>query len=183
MHLIGYTLTVLSYTLKLRTKTMVDKRRATLDARVKATNMINAWANKVGPILLERFRPLVGVKLLKVDGSFLEKYKHLCEIPLPDKMHRYHRDNSGYWLSFNLDVCVSVEGYEGCIYEKNHVHIGNFDGQTLKDVRNAPLASETLRTNYTAEEVIALRAEFDRCKKIAQQAESALYPFGEYDRF
>ena len=161
---------------------MVDKRRATLDARVKATNTVHAWANRVSPILRERFRPLVGTKILKVDGSFLEKYKALCEVPTPDKMHRICRDSTAYGLSFSLDVCVCVEGYENCIYERSTVYVGDFAGQVLKEVKPAPLASQTLRTDYTSEQVLALRAEADRLDKLARDAKAALYPFGESDR-
>lgn len=165
---------------------MTDRRMATLDARVMAKNAVHAWANQVGPILLARFRPLVGQKLLKVDGSFLEKYKGLSDdIPLPDKMHRYWREGTGTGtssLAYTLDICASVDGFDGCIYEKQVVYVGSFTGQVLSSVRDARLVSQTLRTNYTSAEVLRLRDEHKALQEKANKALSALYPFGESDR-
>lgn len=164
---------------------MTDRRRATLEARVKATNLVHEWANKIEPILKARFLPLVGQKILKADGSMMAKYAELANVSAlqPDKMHRICRETrSSYSLAWCLDVCVSVEGFEGCIYEKQMVYVGQIKGSTLESVYPAKLASETHRTNYSADEVTALRAEYERLNKIAKDAQSALLPFGEYDR-
>ena len=57
----------------------MDERPARLAARVKAVNAAHACANELHRTLIDIFRPLVGVKLFKVDGSFLAKYLPLLD--------------------------------------------------------------------------------------------------------
>ena len=55
---------------------MYDAKIA-LDAKVKAVNKANAYATKLYPMLASVFKPLVGQKVLKADGSILAKYAKL----------------------------------------------------------------------------------------------------------
>jgi len=45
-----------------------------LEARVAARNEVNAEVNRLGPIIIANFTPLVGQKIMK-QGGLMEKYK------------------------------------------------------------------------------------------------------------
>src|SRR6186713_1736464 len=48
-----------------------------MEALIQATNKVNALANELQPILLARFSPFVGCKILKADGQLMKKLSDL----------------------------------------------------------------------------------------------------------
>ena len=156
----------------------MDERPARLAARVKAVNAAHACANEFRKILTDIFRPLVGVKLFKVDGSILAKYVPL----LPEFPNRHdlmvYRHRSDYSLAWTVKTCEQVVGASHCLYYETTIYVGEVSGVTLKNV-NDPC---DMKTDYTAADIAAKRETYKVAKKVADDALSALYPFGEYDR-
>ena len=158
-----------------------------LEARVAAVNMANAYSNELWEKLHNAFEPLVGTKILKADGSFTAKVKEMVdrlEIHSDNVVHVY-RGHSEYSLYFTVRSCQgSKSGRVGDDYNHSNSHetsvyIGNLNGQILKDVGyDCP----NNLTNHTVENVKSLRERHAIAKKAASDAESALFPFGEYDR-
>ena len=153
---------------------------AALDAKVKAVNRANGEALKLHSVLVEIFRPLVGTKVEKADGTLLKKIADLLpELPYTSKLHVY-KNVSNYFLAWNVKA---VEGYgeHHCTSHEASVYVGflaNGAGFVLEKLADPP----DLRTDYTAEEVLAKRADFDVKRKAADAAKCALGPFGEFDR-
>lgn len=146
---------------------------AKLTAKVKATNA----ANKNAMALYAAFAPIaqsfIGRNIFKADGKLTKKFFEA----LPKLDFFFYRYNSNYSLVYIAKESVQVEGHSCCIYAEATAYIGDMELTTLKKLLDAPV----LRTDYTVEEIIDLRKIAEKAKKDAQDAESALYPFGFYD--
>jgi hypothetical protein len=157
----------------------MDERPARLAARVKAVNAAHACANEFRKILIDIFRPYVGVKLFKMDGSFLAKHQGL----LPQFPNRHdlmvYRNNSDYTLGWTVKANEQVIGAQHSIYYEQTFYVGEITGDTLKNVNEDACH---FRTDFTAEEINTKRETLKAAKKMVSDAEGALYPFGEYDR-
>ena len=152
-------------------------RQKTLESRVKAVNRAGEYANTLHSSLVEKFRPLLGLKIVKADGSLLAKYAHLVK-DLPHKAElTVYRHHSVYSLAWTVKTCESIEDC-GCVYHEVTVYVGNLRGDTLTELSEP----QNYRTDYTAEEVEAKREAYRKAKEVAENALSALYPFGEFDR-
>lgn len=147
-----------------------------LAARIRARNRCATQANRLAPILLDTFRPLVGKKILKKDGSFLAKYENL----LPEFPNNVALNVIRYWSDYNLawevKACESFEDY-GCCYESTVVYIGNLEKGELKSL----CEFTPLRIDWTEEEIIRLREEYRLAELAMREARSRLSWFGEYD--
>lgn len=161
----------------------MDRREAILAARIQAVNAANDYANTLFEPLAEIFKPLIGQKVFKVDNEWMEKYK--SKLPTFAKrwngvdIHVY-RASSRYSLGWTVKACASIEGGYGCVYHETSVYVANIDGQILTSMY--PGDAPKYKTDYTAADITAKRQEYKRLKKIADDAQSALHPFGEYDR-
>ncbi len=158
---------------------------AQLKARIIARNRANEVANEVYRELVEIFRPLVGEKVLKADGQFLAKIAKL----LPDWNARYdtasdkstvqvYRYSSDYSVVFVVKTCQS-NGEGGCAYEECSVYVADLNGTSVGEKISDP---PNARTDFTVDEVLRLRANYAVKKVAADNALSALFPFGENDR-
>lgn len=158
-----------------------------LEAKVDARNRLNAKLNELHPILLARFRPLVGQKIMKV-GGFMEKFKHLPPPTLDGDFHitRYPSD---YTLSFTVrtdSLYRSTYGGDHCCacYQEDTITIGEFldnQGFVLKTVLD-DANLHVRRTDYTADWVRDKRRNVKLADAALSAAKSALGPFEEYDR-
>lgn len=147
-----------------------------LKARVTGVNRAHVYASQLSVTLSEIFRPLVEQKLFKVDGTLLEKYKKLLpEFPNTVSLHVY-KHTSDYSLAWGVKTCEEVEGI--AYYYEVIVYVGNMLNGVLVDI-SAPFKG---RTDYTPEEITTKRETYCQAKKACDDAQSALYPFGEYDR-
>jgi hypothetical protein len=157
-------------------------REATLAARIQAVNAANDYANNLFEPLSAIFKPLIGQKIFKVDGEWMEKFK--SKLPIFAKAwngvetHVY-RASSRYSLGWTVKSCVSIQGGCGCVYHETSVYVAHVDGQTLSSMYDK---QEPHKTDYTAEDIKAKREKYKQLKKLADDAQSALHPFGEYDR-
>ncbi|MAG28105.1 hypothetical protein CMI47_21475 [Candidatus Pacearchaeota archaeon] len=159
--------------------------KAQLAARIVARNRANEVANQLYAEIIGIFRPLVGQKIVKVDGSLLGKIKDQLpkwdfpddKFPKPTVM--VYKGSSTYTLSFTVKTCAQVIGEGCCTYEECTVYVCDLDGQNVGErIYDPPNA----RTDFTADEVNRLREEYKTKKKAADEAHSALHPFGEIDR-
>lgn len=147
-------------------------------AKVKAVNKAHGYANKLCADLQATFAPLVGQKIEKADGGLLAKVaKLLPEFPHSPSLHVY-RYISNYSLAWSVKTCEHIADTCGCLYYDVTVYVGDMrDGVLVK--LSDPCV---FRTDYTVAEVDAKREAYRAAKSAAGAAQSALYPFGEYDR-
>lgn len=159
--------------------------KTSLEAKVAAVNAANKAANELYDSLVEVFRPLVGQKILKADGSLMAKVQKLMP-SLPDTrsgssiLYAY-RHASAYSLAWTVKACESSEGkYEDCQYANYHettVYVGKITGDVLTDIEPPP----NFPTQYDARTVTLARENYHKAKAAADAAYSKLHPFGEHD--
>lgn len=154
----------------------MSTREEMLACRVVAANNAYKYANTLYDFLVEKFFPLVGKKILKADGQLLAKY----EVELPPPMSRVtftaYRISSHLSLGWKVSACAFMPP-NGCMYHSASVYIGDLDGTILTSISPHP----TYRIDYTVGEIIALRKTYKTLQNLADNAKSALYPFGESD--
>lgn len=95
---------------------------AVLAARVKGVNRAHAYAKKLYEQLVPIFKPLVGTKIFKADGTLLQKIKEqLPELSCTPGLH-VHKNSSDYSLSFSVRTSEDVNGL--AYYHSVSVYIG-----------------------------------------------------------
>lgn len=153
---------------------MSDERLA---ARIKARNKASKLANELYLQLKPIFVPFVGKKILTATGSLIAKVKLL--IPDLTDTPSVRICPSGR-NSLSWTVYVSETDHRGNIYEEVNVYIGQLKDGILTKLNQ----HETLqyRTDYTEEEITSKRKDCAILKKAFEDAQSDLFPFGEYDR-
>lgn len=152
-----------------------------LEARVKAINNANKYALEICPILQEFFRPYIGQKVEKADGSLLAKIADKMPSLANGNELRVYKHSSDYslaWIIKTSENCEFNGTFHSCIYHETVVYVGKLDGSILKSISN-PFSA---KCDYSVEEVLKLREINYKAKETARLTESALYPFGEYDR-
>jgi len=156
----------------------MNTRVEKLTAKVAAVNRANEYAAQLYTVLAERFAPLVGQKILKVDGSLLGKYAGLVpELPSKRDIHVY-RHSSDYSLAWTVKTCEFMPPHS-CMYHEVTVYVGDLRGQTLEKMTIHPFSG---RTDYSVEEITGKRAAYESAKRVADELRGDLYPFGEYDQ-
>jgi|SaaInlV_165m_DNA_1040744.scaffolds.fasta_scaffold124459_1 hypothetical protein len=151
----------------------MDRFELALKTKVKAVNDCHRIANELYPKLLEIFEPLVGCKILKVDGSLLAKLHDLTKgFDDPDAHMIMHSRNS-YNLQWTVKTCVN-DGNGGCMYHEVGVYIANLEGTAIKDI----IKQDVRRDDWTVEEITEKREAYETANKAAQEARSACEPFG-----
>lgn len=149
-----------------------------LAAKVRAVNAANAYGLRLYEELAPIFRPLVGAQILKVDGQLLGKYAKLMpKLPCEPRIHVYRRITD-YSLAWTVKTCESYPNGDGCFYHETTIYMGELEGQTLKKLSEP----QELKTDYRAEPVEIARAKYRLAEQAYRDAQSALFPFGEYDR-
>lgn len=160
----------------------MDRSEAILATRIKAVNTVNDYANTLFEPLAETFKPLIGQQVFTISGEWIEKYK--SKLPTFEKQWNgvainVYRISSRYSLGWEVRACCHIAIGYGCIYEHASVYIAHIKGQVLSSMFDKP---EPYKTDYTAEDIMAKRETYQRLKKLADDAQAALHPFGEYDR-
>lgn len=159
----------------------MSNKAEVLAARVRIVNRAHETANALARVLRERFAPLVGKKIEKAGGQILEKYKGL----LPEMPHDHnlmvYKHASNYSLAWTVKTSETVPmvGVGHAYYYEVTFYVGDLAGDTLKNIATH---ETNFRTDFTAAEVEANREAFKVAQKAFEDARSALYPFGEYDR-
>ena len=145
-----------------------------INLKVQAVNAANKMALELYPKLVEVFQPLVGKKILKADGTILEKYKKLMpELPNTPSMMVY-RYSSDYNLIWKVDAKVWVD--ERYNSHEVSIYVGELTGDTLKAIT---LPVEERRTDWTTEEVVKLVEDMEAKKKVYEDARSKCWLFDE----
>ncbi len=153
-----------------------------LSARVKAVNNVNAAACSIFPLIAAALMPFIGKKVLKVDGSLVEKVKNQIAPLLPStpslSSFRNHLNNS---LSWTIKTSETIDGI--AMYAEAAIYVGEVEDGILKSIyTDSPFATGNVKTDYTVEDIMAKREACRLAKEAAREAEAALGPFGEYDR-
>lgn len=150
-----------------------------LKCRVIAVNRCNEEAMKLYDKLVEIFKPLVGQKILKTDGTYLEKIKKLVgELNNDSTRHLWIVKNGSDQHSLSYNVRYSE--WDGGNNQSHQISIrigGLIECQILRSINEKPI----LRTNYTVEEIELKRQIFQRKEEEYRAARADLDPFGEYD--
>ena len=153
-------------------------QKAILEARVKGVNAANAFANELYPRLVSVFGSFIGEKITKVDGDLMQKVvKGIESLAFPNTVKiSVYRYRSDYSIVYVVKTCEQVDGI--AYYHESSVYVGEMSNGVLTKLCNPP----ALKTDYNADVVAGLRVKHEAAKKAASEAESALFPFGEYDR-
>ena len=153
---------------------------AVIKARCEAVNRANAYAAEIWPKLEAIFKPYVGQKVCKVDGSLLAKIKKevdALELSKPKDINVY-RYPSGYSINY---VVTADTYHNNRSYRHEHtIYVANIRDGILESIyEKDPQADPTV---FTVDHVIRVREAFKVARDAFSEAQSALYPFGEYDR-
>ena len=150
-----------------------------LSAKVIAVNRVHSVANDLYPKLVEVFKPYVGEKILKHDGSFLKKIEGIASFVDMRDMHNMHnfRINSDYNLAWTIKTSEK-DSATTCLYYSVGLYIANISNGVLTDIMNA----DQRRTDFTVEEVEEKQRLLKEAYKAYDKAKSALFPFEELDR-
>ena len=155
----------------------MNTREERLRTRIVAVNRANDYGNKLYRELTNIFRPLVGQKILKADGQLLAKYQPLLpHFPNTPQLHVY-RHTSEYSLAWSVKTCEFMPPHS-CMYHTVTVYVGDLRGDKLEKLS---VNSFEGRTDFTAEEILTKRADYEAAKRIADNARNSLWPFGEED--
>ena len=149
-----------------------------LDVRVEGVNLANSIANELQPKLIEAMRPFLGEKVETLAGPLTKKVSKVIdaiELPNTVRCHVY-RNHSNYSLFWTVKTCLDLNGH--AYYHEVSMYVGNLRDGVLESLYEP----NVLRTDYTAEGVYRAREAYKAAKKIADDAHSALHPFGEYDQ-
>ncbi len=149
-----------------------------LATRVRGVNNANAYANELWPKLTAVFAPFVGHKIETAPGPLKAKIDKLVkELNLPNTVPlSVYRHVSNYSLAYTVKTCEACNNI--AYYFEQTLYIGDMrDGVLLKLNELRPF-----KTNYNAAHVIQARETYQKAKRAADDAQAALYPFGEYDR-
>jgi hypothetical protein len=155
-----------------------------LAIRVRGVNKANARANKLYDELIPIFKPLVGKPLFKVTGGLFEKYKKLVpDFPYGHGLPQIYRNSSNYSLSYTVKTWEAepsnIPGHSDIgYYHETTVYIGDLQNGVLTKLYDPP----NFKTDYNAADIAAKREAYQKAKEAADKAQSALFPFGEYDR-
>lgn len=147
-----------------------------LQAKIEARNIVNAEHNRLLPLMRAAFAPLVGKKVLKVDGTLLGTLKDVVPACSPVILNSY-KLGSNYSLAFVVRACVSDTG-NVCAYDEATIYVGNLNGQNLESL----IEPQYLPTGYTEQQILDARKAVKEAKEVLSRAESKLASFGEYDR-
>ncbi len=152
-----------------------------LAAKVAAVNRANQVLKDLYPVFVAAFAPFIGSKVVKTNGNLMAKVSEAMPeiIGKPGLQVWIRTGNTGAYLQVK-----TWEGYEGIA----HYHeVGAYlcgldisDWQTATPVIQDHVAK--VRTNWTAGEVSDLQEALRAAKQAARDAETALGPFGEFDR-
>lgn len=149
-----------------------------LTGRVAAINLAHSECNRLYPLLREFFLPYVGQKILKADGKLFSKIADNLEgIVLFDysKHTSIYRLTSNYSLAWTVKTDAFVPP-QSCVYHEQTIYVGSLDGSVLTTLTEF---QEEFRTDYTVEEILNKREEYQIAKCALDKLGTDLWPFGE----
>lgn len=156
-----------------------------LAAKVAAVNRASAEANRLAPLIVQALAPYVGQKVLKADGTFLQKVKEALPFR-PTFATTGNRLNVYLDLGRRYSVRLEVQASENhkCIRGDTGYQTGKVS-LYLFELSNGVLGKAynfgPLRTDYTESEVSTTRKNLSEAKSKVSDLLSRLYYFGEYE--
>lgn len=148
---------------------------AQLKAKVRAVNRANEYAAKLYQEMVAIFRPLVGQKIAKKDGTLLARIEKLLP-DLPFRQGSIRVTKHGVGLAWDVQTCESYDD-TSCLYHQVCVYVGRTRDGVLTEI----VPANERRSDFTAEEVEEKREIFRQAEQAMRDARSALDPFGEND--
>lgn len=151
------------------------RTRPEVEAKCKAMNKANQYGIELYEKLVAIFKPLVGQKIEKADGTLLAKIQKLIpELPC-EPFFRAYKKSSNYSLFWGIYVSEPVIDDERNSYLNHEVslYIGDMRDAVLMEIRDA----HDRRTDYNADEVMALIADQELKKKAYEDVRNQLYKF------
>ena len=160
---------------------MSDYRSNRLAARVAARNAAHQMVNELRPKLRAALRPFIGRQVIKADGDLMKVVFAAVDPILPERKASEYAwfDKSSYILRWAVQACRTVNGETA--YADATVYVGRLDEQTGQTLIEIHEDDGDLRADYTADEVLRLRDDWKKKQAIADNAFSALWPFGDSD--
>lgn len=154
-----------------------------LAAKVAAYNRVGQVANEIAPALFAAIAPFYGQKVLKADGVLTQKVRDALNPFLPTRgafpsFDVWLSSGRGYSLTVTVKTCETFNG--NAFYAEATIYLAKITGTIAEQWDGAPFSP--FRTDYNADTVRELRKAYEVARKAANEAESALFPFGEYDR-
>lgn len=148
-------------------------RSQELPAKIKATNRANAEAMATQTKLLDFFRQYVGQRIFKADGSLFAKIEGKWpDLPYEPSL-RFWRPTSDYTLSWRVSACENY-GDHTCTYAEAAIPVGVISNGVLTEL----VEPVPLRTDYSLDEVLALRESAKEARRVYDAAKDACWPFG-----
>lgn len=147
-----------------------------LEAQVKARNLIAAEQNRLRPILVGIFTPLVGQPLFKKTGDLLKKYVDILSLVKPSEGIILIRCMSIYELAFQLRTSVTYNkesSEQGVVYDHSLMHIGLLE----KGVLTTLIDHRKLKDDYTVQYVIDGLKKVKELENALQVAKHDLHEF------
>ena len=142
-------------------------------ARCAAFNAAHAEINRLAPLYRAAFAPFHGQSVTTASGDYLAKIRKTLPAASPDV--QIYSPHVG---CFVVKVCTSDGNHahyaEAYFYAFSKAHDGT--AEALK------WDFEPYRTDFTPEGVEAARVALRAAKDAVSKAESAVAPFGEFDR-
>lgn len=165
-------------------KIAAQRQDCKLSAKVAARNNANRIAWELAPKLFEVLAPFVGQKVILATGGKSAKLKAalaaFCQSTVPVSI--WIDQGHGYSLVLRVKTCES--GPRSCAYMEASIYLGELNCGVLTKLFEMPEARH-YRTDYTPEEVRALREDW-KAKRDAASAARSLWEvpeFGEHDAF
>jgi hypothetical protein len=159
-----------------------------LEAKVRAVNKANAYAQDLWPKLRDYFAPYVGQKILKANGDLLAKVvAGMPDFPKADNVQLVYKMSSRYSLGWVVKVCESSPSLHPAArptdsiahYWESSIYVGDIEGDRLVKLYGHPPYG---RTDWTADEVAKAREEYKLAEALAREAKDKFHIFGDYDR-
>lgn len=158
----------------------MTKQDATLAAKVKAQNYVNAWAIDLTPKVLKALEPFLAQKIGLTTGGMSAKLGKVLNAFQPEgtKDRVWFTFGHGYNLTMTLKTCEMVEGCPFCVYAEQTVYLGDIKTGFLTALHEKSL---DLRTDRTVGEIKMLRRAVEYARDSLHKAEFMLAGFGEHD--
>ncbi len=152
-------------------------------AKVRGQNAINAFFNKNVPLILARFKPFVGEKVVLASGGFANKFRQAlaeiqAEIGTPAGFRWHIYSSHGYSLWIEGDKCEDVPGECGCHYQKQSYCLGNLEnGMILKELYDSADRLPNFKTDFTVAGILETLKRADELERQAQNLKHSVTPF------
>lgn len=151
--------------------------RPMLEQKVRGVNLAHKYANELYPKLVEHFKPLVGQKVYKADGTLLKKIKdQLDTIYLPTGNElRIMRFCGPYDIHYEVQTIISHNGR--ALYHSANVYVVHVQDGVIDRIADP----YERKTDYTADTVIADRKALEEAEEAVREIQSRLNHFSKYE--